>query len=347
MTILDIVSRDAFQESSLESGPGGPGGRWEPALNQSAKTNATKRGWSLGGVARGAAIGAIVISGVAGAVVASRDEIRKSLMENVSAALAELRRARDAPAHIAHLNRMIEDINGEFKERAIAQGLEITRIKETIEAIQTERAAEAANATKRESEHAAYLDARHAKDMTEREEDRANTLKDIKDALKYVRDTDTLIASATQMLEEATGRQQELHEQTLEQVRSLVTRATNNEGTPDTTDTLAQIEGIKRDIAINFDQAERLDKEARDTLEACIRLKDELTVTMQETARVAARKPALSEKAQSSPNVSSGSTPRADVAGRGKGRGAGGSPVRQSKSDKKAGGLTFGLRRYI
>jgi hypothetical protein len=47
------------------------------------------------------------------------------------------------------------------------------------------------------------------------------------------------------------------------------------------------------------------------------------------------------------PKVSSGSTPRADAAGRGSGRGAGGSPVPQSKSDKKAAALTFGLRRYV
>lgn len=73
MTILDIVSRDAFQESTLESGPGGPGGRWEPALNQSTKTN--KRGWSLGGVARGAAIGGLVVGGAA--VLASNAQNRK------------------------------------------------------------------------------------------------------------------------------------------------------------------------------------------------------------------------------------------------------------------------------
>jgi hypothetical protein len=361
MTILDIVSRDAFQESTLDSGPGGPGGhggRWyagpdaKHKQTQPPNTAATKRGWSLGGVARGGALGALVLGGVAGAVVASSDEIRKSLMENVSAALAELRRVRDAPAHMERLRVQIGDIKGDFDAHLRAQNLEITSIKETIEAIQAQRAAEAAYATKRESEHAANLDARHATDMTEREEDRASTFKYIQDSLKYVGNTDTLIASATQMLEEAAERHQELHEHTLEQVRSLVTRATNNEGTPDATDTLAQIEGIKRDIAINFDQAEHLDKKARDTLEACIRLKEEITESIQENARAATKKPALSEKAQSSPNgcnVSSGSTPRADArdaAGRGRGRGAsaGGSPLQQSKSGKNP---TFGLRRYV
>ena len=87
MTILDIVSRDAFQESSLESGPGRPGGRWEPALNQSTKTNATKRGWSLGGVARGAAIGSLVVGGAAAAVLASNAQRRKELMRQLRAAI--------------------------------------------------------------------------------------------------------------------------------------------------------------------------------------------------------------------------------------------------------------------
>lgn len=87
MTILDIVSRDAFQESALESGAGGPGGRWEPALNQSAKTNATKRGWSLGGVARGAAIGGLVVGGAAAAVLASNAQNRKELTDRLRAAI--------------------------------------------------------------------------------------------------------------------------------------------------------------------------------------------------------------------------------------------------------------------
>ena len=91
MTILDIVSRDAFKESPLESGPGGPGGpgwpggRWEPALNQSTKTS--KRGWSLGGVARAGAMGGLVVGGAAAAVLARNAQSRKELTDQIRAAI--------------------------------------------------------------------------------------------------------------------------------------------------------------------------------------------------------------------------------------------------------------------
>lgn len=91
MTILDIVSRDAFKESPLESepgwpgGPGGPGGRWEPALNQSTKTN--KRGWSLGGVARAGAMGGLVVGGAAAAVLARNAQSRQELTDRLRVAI--------------------------------------------------------------------------------------------------------------------------------------------------------------------------------------------------------------------------------------------------------------------
>ena len=113
MTILDIVSRDAFQESSLESGPGGPSGRWhaEHAVNQSTKTNATKRGWSLGGVARGAAIGGLVVGGAAAAVLASNAQSRKELTDRLRAAIKKFLDNGDAasPTGIAHIETSLRD----------------------------------------------------------------------------------------------------------------------------------------------------------------------------------------------------------------------------------------------
>lgn len=232
MTILDIVSRDAFKESPLESEPGWPGGRWEPALNQSTKTN--KRGWSLGGVARAGAMGGLVVGGAAAAVLASNAQSRQELTDRLRAAINKFLDNGDAAAltGIAQIQNSLRDalrtlnaqgeMIAEISTRLDNVQVQMNEAKGEVAAAREVRARTIAELQSRAAEHKKA--AERLQIATDGVNERSSKL--LEAAVLQMNRVDNDNEESTKILNETTGRSREVAE-TQRKIESLVIEFTS------------------------------------------------------------------------------------------------------------------------